>query len=121
LLRPAPRISQSSEIAPDPGVALAGGLPGALALRTVYAAAVLAGTEAARAFVRFLATAPAARTALSRAGFAPASGDIGETFLLASDAVEVAGASKRSKHAFSAGQSLSMIANMAPSACGSRK
>jgi molybdate transport system substrate-binding protein len=65
-------ISQSSEIAPDPGVDLAGGLPGALALRTVYVAAALADIEAARAFVRFLATAPAARTALSRAGFAPA-------------------------------------------------
>jgi molybdate transport system substrate-binding protein len=64
-------ISQSSEIAPHPGVTLAGGLPGALALRTVYVAAALDDTEAARAFVRFLASAPASDAALRRAGFAP--------------------------------------------------
>jgi molybdate transport system substrate-binding protein len=64
-------ISQSSEIAPDPGVTLAGGLPGTLALRTVYVAAALADTEAARALVRFLASTPMAEAALRRAGFEP--------------------------------------------------
>jgi molybdate transport system substrate-binding protein len=65
-------ISQSSEIAPHPGVTLAGGLPGALALRTDYAAAVLADTADARALVRFIASESTAETALRRAGFRPA-------------------------------------------------
>lgn len=64
-------ISQSSEIAPHPGVTLAGGLPGALALRTDYIAAALHDAAETRAFVRFLASAPAAEAALRRAGFGP--------------------------------------------------
>jgi molybdate transport system substrate-binding protein len=70
-------VSQSSEIATNPGVTLAGTLPAPFALRTVYTAAVTGGGEptrvaAARSYARVLASEGAARV-FRRAGFGPAS------------------------------------------------
>jgi molybdate transport system substrate-binding protein len=66
-------ISFSSELQPNPGVKVAGPLPAAIQLPTIYSAALTsAGTssDAARAFLRVLAGA-AGRAAMQRAGLEP--------------------------------------------------
>ena len=63
-------ITFTSELQPNTGVKVAGALPAAIQLPTIYSAAVLTGTsnaDAARAFLRTLAGAEG-RAALTRAG-----------------------------------------------------
>ena len=66
-------ISFTSELAPNKGVKVAGTLPAAIQLPTIYSAAVAAASghgDAARAFLRTLAGAEG-RTALTKAGLEP--------------------------------------------------
>jgi molybdate transport system substrate-binding protein len=66
-------ITFTSELAPTPGVKVAGTLPADIQLPTIYAGAVVANAgnaDAARAFIRALAGADG-RTALKKAGLEP--------------------------------------------------
>ena len=66
-------ISFSSELTPNPGVRVAGPLPAAIQLPTIYAAAIptkSGSADAARAFLRLLAGAEG-RAALKKAGLDP--------------------------------------------------
>jgi molybdate transport system substrate-binding protein len=65
-------ISFSSELAPNPGVKVAGPLPAAINLPTIYSAALITGTSntAARAFLKTLAGADG-RAAMMKAGLEP--------------------------------------------------
>jgi molybdate transport system substrate-binding protein len=66
-------ISFTSELQPNPGVKVAGTLPAAIQLPTIYAAAIPAmarNADAARAFLRVLA-GPEGRAAFSKAGLEP--------------------------------------------------
>ena len=66
-------ITFTSELQPNPGVKVAGTLPAAIQLPTIYAAAIAAkagSVDAARAFLRTLAGAEG-RAALTKAGLEP--------------------------------------------------
>ena len=66
-------ISFTSELQPNKGVKVAGTLPGAIQLPTIYSAAIAVSSgsgDAARAFLRTLA-GPEGRTALTKAGLEP--------------------------------------------------
>ena len=66
-------VTFTSELAPTPGVKVAGTLPAEIQLPTIYAAAVVANAgsaDAARAFIRALAGAEG-RAALKKAGLEP--------------------------------------------------
>jgi molybdate transport system substrate-binding protein len=66
-------ITFTSELQPNPGVRVAGALPAAIGLPTIYAAALVSGArnpDAGRAFLRTLA-GPEARAAAKRAGLEP--------------------------------------------------
>jgi molybdate transport system substrate-binding protein len=66
-------ITFTSELQPNPGVKVAGTLPAAIQLPTIYSAALVAGSQAAdagRAFLRALAGAEG-RAAVKKAGLEP--------------------------------------------------
>jgi molybdate transport system substrate-binding protein len=66
-------ISFTSELQPNTGVKVAGTLPAAIQLPTIYSAAIITAAgngDAARAFLRTLA-GPEGRAALSKAGLEP--------------------------------------------------
>jgi molybdate transport system substrate-binding protein len=66
-------ITFSSELKPNPGVRVAGVLPAAIQMPTIYSAALTPGaSEAARAFMRVL-SGPDGRAAIERAGMEPLS------------------------------------------------
>ena len=66
-------ITFSSELQPNPGVRVAGVLPAAIQMPTIYSAALTPGaSEAARAFMRVL-SGPEGRAAIERAGMEPLS------------------------------------------------
>jgi len=66
-------ITFTSELKPNPGVKVAGTLPAAIQLPTIYSAALVSatgGSDAGRAFVRVLSSAEG-RAAIERAGLEP--------------------------------------------------
>ena len=66
-------ITFSSELKPNPGVRVAGVLPDAIQMPTIYSAALTPGaSEAARAFMRVL-SGPEGRAAIEHAGMEPLS------------------------------------------------
>ncbi len=66
-------ITFSSELKPNPGVRVAGVLPAAIQMPTIYSAALTPGaSDAARAFMRVLG-GPEGRAAIERAGMEPLS------------------------------------------------